>query len=210
MKKTVSGLYAVTPDLGDTALLLKLARAALAGGARVVQYRNKIADDALRLEQATALRSLCHEYGTALIINDHVELACEIDADGVHVGADDAGVTTARARLGPNKIIGASCYDTLQRARDAAAQGADYVAFGSFFLSAVKPGAVRAPLSLLREAGAQVDVPVVAIGGITHANAPELISAGVDAVAVISALFAAPDVETAARVFCKLFPEKHQ
>ncbi len=205
MKKTVSGLYAVTPDLADTALLLELTRAALAGGARFFQYRNKIADESLRLEQASALRALCRDCDATLIINDHVDLAYEIDAHGVHVGADDAAVATARARLGPDKIIGASCYNTMQRARDAAAQGADYVAFGSFFASPVKPGAVRAPLSLLREARQQVALPIVAIGGITDANGPALVAAGADAIAVISALFAAPDVEAAAREFCRMF-----
>ena len=208
MNKAISGLYAVTPDLADTAVLLAKTQAALAGGARLLQYRNKTADENLRREQAAALRELCRRYGAMLIINDHVELAREIDADGVHVGADDAGVAAARTRLGHGKIIGATCYNDLQRALAAAAQGADYVAFGSFFASAVKPGAVRAPLALLQQARRQVTVPVVAIGGITLDNAAELIDAGANAVAVISALFAAPDVEVAARKFCQLLRVK--
>ncbi len=201
----LTGLYAVTSDLADTALLLAKTQAAFAGGARLVQYRNKSADENLLREQATALRELCRCRGATLIINDHVELAREIDADGVHIGADDAGVAAARIRLGSGKIIGASCYNNLQRALSAAAQGADYVAFGSFFASAVKPGAVRAPLSILQAARQQLGLPVVAIGGITLANAGELIEAGADAIAVISALFGAPDVEFAAREFCGLF-----
>jgi thiamine-phosphate pyrophosphorylase len=204
----VAGLYAVTPDLADTALMLAKTQAALAGGARLVQYRNKIADGNLRREQATALRELCRRRGTPLIINDHVELACEIDADGVHVGADDAAVAVARAQIGGEKIIGVSCYNDLQRALLAAAQGADYVAFGSFFASSVKPGAVHAPLALLQQARQQIRLPLVAIGGITLDNASALIDAGADAVAVIAALFAAPDVEVAARKFCRLFPVK--
>ena len=206
--RTISGLYAVTPDLADTALLLAKTRAALAGGARLLQYRNKTADENLRRDQAMALRALCLRYGAALIINDHVDLALEIDADGVHVGAEDLGVAAARAGLGAHKIVGASCYNDLERAQSAAAQGADYLAFGSFFASPVKPGAVRAPLSILRAARQQTGLPVVAIGGITLDNAGELIAAGADAVAVISALFAAPDVDAAACKFCRLFQVK--
>jgi thiamine-phosphate pyrophosphorylase len=208
MNKAISGLYAITPDLADTAVLLAKTQAALAGGARLLQYRNKTADENLCREQAAALRELCRRYGAMLIINDHVELAREIDADGVHVGVDDAGVAAARTRLGHNKIIGATCYNDLQRALAAAAQGADYVAFGSFFASAVKPGAVRARLALLQQARRQVTVPVVAIGGITLDNATGLIDAGANAVAVISALFAVPDVEVAARKFCQLLRVK--
>ena len=208
MNQAINGLYAVTPDLADTAALLTKTQAALAGGARLLQYRNKTADENLRREQAAALRDLCRRYGAMLIINDHVELACEIDADGVHVGADDASVDAARNQLGHGKIIGATCSNDLQRALAAAAQGADYVAFGSFFASAVKPGAVRAPLALLQQARRRITVPVVAIGGITLDNAAQLIDAGADAVAVISALFAAPDVEVAARTVCQLLRVK--
>ena len=206
--KVISRLYVVTPDIAATALLLAATQAALAGGARLVQYRNKTAAENLRGEQASALRELCRRGGAAFIINDHVELAREIDADGVHVGADDASVAVARSRLGRGKIIGVSCYNDLSRAQSAAAQGADYVAFGSFFASSVKPGAVRAPLALLREARQRLRLPVVAIGGITLDNAGALIRAGADAVAVISALFDAPDIEIAARKFCRLFRDQ--
>jgi len=208
LMKAISGLYAVTPDFADTAVLLAKTQAALAGGARLLQYRNKTADENLRREQAAALRELCRRYDSMLIINDHVELAREIDADGVHIGADDAGVAAARSRLGHGKIIGATCYNDLQHALAAAAQGADYVAFGSFFASTVKPGAVRAPLALLQQARREIAVPVVAIGGITLDNVAALIAAGANAVAVISALFAAPDVEAAARKFCQLLQVK--
>jgi thiamine-phosphate pyrophosphorylase len=165
-----------------------------------------MADESLRRTQATVLRNLCRNGGAKLIINDHVDLAVETDADGVHVGADDAAVRSARARLGSGKLVGASCYNSLQGALTAAEQGADYVAFGSFFASAVKPGAVRAPVALLREVKQKIKLPVVAIGGITLSNARELIEAGADAIAVISALFSAPDVETTTRDFCRLFP----
>ena len=206
--KAISGLYAVTPDLADTALLLTRTGAALAGGVKLVQYRNKTAGENLRREQATALRELCRRHDAALIINDHIELAREIDADGVHVGADDASIAVARARLGSGKIIGASCYNNLHQGLSAAAQGADYIAFGSFYASAVKPGAARAPLSILQAARQQVALPLVAIGGITSDNAGELIRAGASAVAVISALFAAPHIEAAARRFHQLFQVK--
>ena len=200
----IKGLYAVTPDVADTALLLAKVEPVLAAGARLLQYRNKSADAARRGEQARALRAVCRRHAATLIINDDVTLARAIDADGVHVGADDPALAIAREQLGSEKIIGVSCYDDLQRARAAATQGADYVAFGSFFASAVKPGAVRAPLSVLPAARA-LGVPIVAIGGITLVNAGELIAAGADAVAVISALFAAPDPAGATRDFCQLF-----
>jgi len=202
--RPIKGLYAVTPDMADTALLLAKVETVLAAGARLLQYRNKSADAAKRNEQACALRAVCRRHATTLIINDDVMLARAIDADGVHVGADDPALAIAREQLGSEKIIGVSCYDDLQRARAAATHGADYVAFGSFFASAVKPGAVRAPLSVLPAARA-LGVPVVAIGGITLDNAGGLIAAGADAVAVISALFAAADPAGATRDFCRLF-----
>jgi len=200
----IKGLYAVTPDLADTALLVAKVETVLAAGARLLQYRNKQADERTRREQAAALRDACRRHGTTLIINDDVALAAALDADGVHVGVDDAALLDARAQLGADKIIGVSCYADLARARTAAAQGADYIAFGSFYASTVKPGAVRAPLSLL-QAARTLGVPVVAIGGITLANAGALIAAGADAVAVISALFAAPDADSATRRFGQLF-----
>jgi thiamine-phosphate pyrophosphorylase len=201
----VAGLYAVTPDESDTARLMAGVEAALSGGASAVQYRHKSADAKLRLGQGRALLALCRRYRRPLIINDHLDLALELDADGLHLGADDGELARARARLGKGKILGASCYDRLQSALDAQRAGATYVAFGSFFPSTVKPGAVRASLALLKTARERLSVPVIAIGGITLDNAPRLIEAGADAVAVISAVFGAPDVETAARDFTALF-----
>jgi thiamine-phosphate pyrophosphorylase len=201
----VAGLYAVTPDDADTARLASGVDAALAGGARAVQYRNKSADARLRVEQAGVLQRLCRQYRVPLIINDHLEVALAVDADGLHLGAEDGGLAQARARLGERKILGASCYDRLDAALAAERAGADYVAFGSFFPSAVKPGAVRAPLALLGAARREVSLPVLAIGGITIDNAPQLVAAGADGVAVISALFGAADVRAAARGFSALF-----
>lgn len=210
MKATVRGLYAVTPDIADTAELLVKVEAALAGGAGLLQYRNKTASAALRLEQARALRAPCRKRGVPLIINDHLELATAVDADGLHLGSEDGRLAEARARLGPDKLLGASCHDRLENALDAVRAGASYVAFGSFFASSLKPDAVRAPIALLREAKRRLPVPVVAIGGITLDNAPQLIAAGADALAVISALFSAPDIRTAAQRFSALFPGREQ
>lgn len=200
----LKGLYAVTPDTEDTDALRAMTRSALAGGARIVQYRNKTAAPDLRRAQARALLKLCQDHGAVLIVNDHVALAAEIGAHGAHIGGDDGTLAAAREILGPGKLIGVSCYKELGRAQAAAAGGADYIAFGSFFASSVKPGALRAPLSLLA-AARPLALPIVAIGGITPDNAGSLIRAGADAVAVISALYATPDVESAARQFCKLF-----
>lgn len=205
-RSKLAGLYALTPDLADTAALSAQTDAALAGGASAVQYRNKTASDSLRLEQAAALRALCSTRGALFIVNDDVELALAVGADGVHLGRDDASIAAARARLGPAAIIGASCYDAIARAQSAIAAGGDYIAFGSFYPSRVKPGAVRAPLGLIAETKAHwPDIAVVAIGGITAANAAPLIAAGADALAVISALYDAPDIELAARELAACF-----
>ena len=203
-----AGLYAVTPDEPDTPRLLAVVEAALAGGARALQYRNKSADANLRLAQGRALLALCREYRRPLIINDHLDLALALDADGLHLGVEDGALAEAKTRLGGGRILGASCYDRLESALEAQRAGATYVAFGSFFPSSVKPGAVRAPLSLLAAAHAELSVPIVAIGGITHDNAPRLIEAGAHGVAVISALFGAPDVRAAARDFSALFGQR--
>ena len=205
-RSPVSGLYAVTPDLEDTALLVAKAAAAIAGGAALLQYRHKTASPALRGEQARALAALCRSRGCRFIVNDDVELALAVGADGAHVGRDDPDPRAARERLGPGRLLGVSCYNEIARARAALAAGADYIAVGSMFPSSVKPGAVRAPLALIGEARATTGLPVVAIGGITPDNAPQLIAAGAAALAVISALFDAPDITAAARAFTALFP----
>jgi thiamine-phosphate pyrophosphorylase len=203
--RRVAGLYAVTPDEDDARILAQKVRSALAGGARIVQYRSKSAHAALRLAQATSLLEICRAAGIPLIVNDDIDLALAIDADGLHMGRSDGDVVAARVRLGKDRLLGASCYDQLELGLAAFNQGADYVAFGSAFPSSTKPGAVRAPLRLYREAKARLKSPVVAIGGITPENAALLIEQGVDSVAVIGALFDAPDVEAAARRFSKLF-----
>ncbi len=202
VRARIAGLYALTPELADTDLLVARVAAAIAGGAAVVQYRHKLGNATLRRAQARSLRALCAARGATFIVNDDVELARDVAADGVHLGRSDAAVAAARRRLGDGAIVGASCYDSLERAQAALAGGADYVAFGSFFPSPVKPDAVRAHPSLLTTAKSRWGVPVVAIGGITAANAPALVAAGADALAVITALFDAPDIAAAATALC--------
>lgn len=204
----LSGLYAVTPDLADTTELLRRVGQALQGGLRLLQYRNKPAAAALRREQAGALLALCRAQGVPLVINDDLQLALEIGADGAHLGRKDGDLATARAALGPGKLLGISCYDDIGRAREAKRVGADYVAFGSFFASPTKPAAVRAPLTLLGAAKAGLGLPVCAIGGITLQNAPQLIAAGADLLAVITDLFEAPDIRARAAAYTSLFSER--
>ncbi|MFZ5503806.1 MAG: thiamine phosphate synthase [Pseudomonadota bacterium] len=206
--KQIRGLYAITPDEPNTPALLRDTGLALRGGARVIQYRNKSADAALRLLQAAALRKLTRQFAATFIVNDDAQLAARVDADGVHLGAEDGGVERARQVLGGNKLIGISCYNRLPLAHDAAAAGADYVAFGAFFCSGIKPDAVRAELALLRQARAELQLPLVAIGGVTPANARVLLEAGADALAVISAVFNEADIQTAAVQFSQLFVQE--
>jgi thiamine-phosphate pyrophosphorylase len=204
-RSIIKGLYAITPDCTDTADLLRRAQLALAGGAGMLQYRNKSADATLRLAQASALRGLTREFAAVFIVNDDVQLAAKVNADGVHLGAEDSELETARALLGKHKIIGVSCYNRLPLAREAVANGADYVAFGAFFPSSIKPDAVTADVELLHRASADLEVPLVAIGGITAQNGAPLIEAGADALAVISAVFDTADIQATAQDFSKLF-----
>lgn len=204
------GLYVVTDAAltpGDA--LTAAVAAALAGGATAVQYRDKGTDAARRLREASALRELCAVHGATFIVNDDVELAARAGAHGVHVGEDDAGIAEARARLGAGAIVGASCYDSLARAEDAQADGADYVAFGSFYPSATKPHARRATLELLKQAKARITVPIVAIGGITPENGAPLVAAGAHALAVVSGVFAATYPRASARRYASLFDTPH-
>lgn len=204
----IRGLYAITPDETDTAELLRKVRLVLSGGARVLQYRNKIAGTSLRLVQAWALRELTGEFSVSLIINDDAVLAQQVDAEGVHLGGEDVGVAAARAVLGNDKLIGVSCYNRMTLAHEAVRQGADYVAFGSFFASTIKPDAVAASPDLLRQARREMPVPLVAIGGITVNNGALLLEAGADALAVIAAVFSATDIQGAARQLANLkYPE---
>jgi thiamine-phosphate pyrophosphorylase len=202
----MKGLYVVTPDWEDTERLVAATQQALRGGAAVVQYRNKTASPALRREQAARLVAACREFGRPLIVNDHVELCLELDADGVHVGETDASIARARSAVGPGRIVGVSCYGRLDLARSAAAGGATYVAFGGFYPSRVKKYEVTTPPSIVREAKSTVGRPVCVIGGMTVDNARPLIEEGADMVAVISSVYFAEDPQAAAAQFAALFP----
>ena len=207
----IRGLYAITPDIDDTSLLASKVQQFLNGGGALLQYRNKNADADLAATQAKLLRRLTRETGARLIVNDDPALAFSVGADGVHLGRDnDDFQRIVQLRAGaptPDFIIGISCYGELARARDAVANGADYVAFGSFFPSPTKPGALRPEITLLRAARLVLQVPIVAIGGITLDNAATLIEAGADSIAVITALFDAPDIEAQTLQFTKLFQQ---
>ena len=202
--KRIRGLYAVTPELRDDARLFDLAEQALRGGASVLQYRDKETNARIVRTRASRLRDLCVKHDAIFIVNDDPRLAADVAAHGVHLGREDVDVDSARAMLGPRAIIGVSCYDRLVLAQEARARGVDYVAFGSMFSSSVKPGAVRASLALLTRARREIELPIVAIGGIDLDNAASVLRAGADALAVITALFSAPDVQARAREFTAL------
>jgi thiamine-phosphate pyrophosphorylase len=203
------GLYAITPERIDAALLEAQVAAALRGGARFVQYRDKTRDAAQQAAIARSLRALCHRHNARLIVNDNLELAIAVDADGVHLGGTDGDLAAARRALGPNRLLGASCYANFDLARRAVAAGADYVAFGAVYPSPTKPLAPLAPLSLFTRCRAELGIPACAIGGITADNGAALIASGADLLAVISDLFEAPDIESRASALHQLFAGEH-
>jgi thiamine-phosphate pyrophosphorylase len=206
MNAALHGLYAITPDrrLADTAMVTAV-EACLQGGARILQYRDKSPDAARRHAEAAELRTLCARYGALFLVNDDVALAATVAADGVHLGRDDLDIGAARRQLPAGALIGASCYNRFDLAREAAASGADYVAFGSFHPSPTKPDAVRADAGLLRQARRELAIPAVAIGGISPENGAALVEAGAAMLAVISALFDAADIRAAAQSFAICF-----
>lgn len=205
------GLYGVSPDWDDTDRLLDALEAAAAGGMKAFQLRRKTAAPETMVEQARRVVQRCRELGVLSIINDDWRLAALVEADGVHLGRDDGSLTDARVALGPGRIIGCSCYNEPARAERAMQADVDYVAFGSMFLSGVKPDAVRALPTHLQQARHIVEAAegprpaVVAIGGITPENADAVVAAGADSIAVISGVFLAPDIEAAARQCAVLF-----
>jgi thiamine-phosphate pyrophosphorylase len=204
--RRIAGLYAIA----DTACIAanrfqQAVELAIAGGAAVVQYRDKSTDRERREQHARMLVELASRHEVPVVINDDPQLAARVRAAGVHLGRDDPPLAQARRLLGAHALIGVSCYNELERALVAEAQGADYVAFGRFFPSSTKPAAVLATPELLRAAKRCLHVPLVAIGGITPDNGAALISAGADALAVIGGLFAAADIRAAARRYAVLF-----
>lgn len=210
MTATLRGLYAITDStlLAD-GRLLSYAEAALRGGARLLQYRDKSGNATIRLREADALRELCERHGATLIINDDAELAARLGV-GLHLGQEDGSLAAARALLGGRTIIGATCHASPELAEQARREGASYVAFGRFFNSSTKPGAPAATLEMLEQARQRIDLPIVAIGGVTLDNAPRLIACGASLIAVVHALFAAEsarEVERRAQAFSALFAD---
>ena len=214
MSAKLRGLYAITPEYADGSAMLADIEAALAGGCRIVQFRDKLSDAPERVLRARALRDLTRRFGARLLINDDLALARLIDADGVHLGKDDGNLVVTRAILGPDKILGASCYADFAAAQHAVAAGADYVAFGAVYPSLTKPGAAVATVDLFFQAKTRLTAAATcAIGGITVANAPPLIAAGADLLAVITDLFSASGdsakITARATAYQRLFEEAH-
>lgn len=202
----LQGLYAITDNtLIPQTRFIETVEQAIAGGAKIIQYRDKSSDKTLQVEQALALSKLCHKRDVLFLINDDVTLAKYVNADGVHLGTEDMPMCVARAIMGEHVIVGISCYNQLSLAQRAVSAGATYIAFGSFFTSVTKPEAVVAEISLLQKASKTLARPIVAIGGITPENGAELIAAGADCLAVISGIFAQSDVTAAAQRYAQLF-----
>jgi thiamine-phosphate pyrophosphorylase len=202
---TLKGLYVITDETLAGESLPAQVEAALKGGAHIVQYRNKRDTSAQREQQARSVLAVCRGYEVPLLINDDPLLARQIGADGVHIGQSDVKLVAARELLGPHAIIGVTCHASLEFALRAEQGGASYVAFGRFFPSVTKPGAPPADIAVLREARAQLTLPICAIGGINPDNAPALLEAGADMLAVIHGVFGQADVEAAARRYASLF-----
>ena len=201
----ISGVYAITDArVSDPVALVLQVKQAVRGGIDVLQYRGKGIPRDQALENASLLAAICRQSDVTFIINDDVSLACEVNADGVHVGRNDGDLSHIRAALGDG-ILGVSCYNDIDYALQMAAFGADYVAFGRFFPSITKPEAIQAELALLPRARKLIQIPIVAIGGITPANAPPLLAAGVDSVAVVNGIFGQSDIEVASRRYANLF-----
>ncbi len=201
-----SGLYLVTPDWRDTARLVSSSRAAMLGGARVLQYRHKTASHALKIEQAQALRTLTRALDVFFIVNDSLELALAVEADGLHIGRDDGELAALRAASGGRLAIGVSCYGDFGRAQAAHAAGADYVAFGAMHASPTKPHAPLAPVALISRAKQELGARVACIGGITAANAAPLVNAGADWVAVITDIYQSADPQAQVAKIAALYP----
>ena len=201
----IKGLYAITPDMVDLNSLIQKTQWAIEGGAFMVQYRSKIQDHAVKMQQCAAILRLCREYEIPCIVNDDVDMCRILEADGVHLGEKDDNIAEVRRILGEDAIIGSSCYDQLNRANEAQKEGASYVAFGAMYPTSTKPNAPRASLALLREAKSEIQIPIVAIGGITMNNAHDVIETGVDAIAVINSLYESNSIKETAETLSSMF-----
>ncbi len=203
-QSNINGLYAITPNELEIKKLCNMVEFAIQGGASIVQYRNKAAGKTLRLRQASALLALCRGYDVPLIINDHLDLCAQIDADGLHLGVTDCRIDSVRSLLGADKIIGASCYNYLDLALKAEADGADYVTFGACFPIETKPKAHSVSLEFIEQAKKELKLPVVAIGGITLDNAKQVKATGANMAAVISTLFDTEDIKKTSQQFSSI------
>ena len=205
-KDRLKGLYAITDEnLIPEKHFNQIVESALQGGAKIIQYRDKSINQEKRLRQATNLQSLCQKYKSLCIINDDIELAKEINADGVHLGKDDNSIAEARRVLGNGAIIGVSCYNDLSLAIDAERNSADYVAFGAIFPSPTKPNTAIADLDIISQAKSQLSIPICVIGGITETNIQQVVEHGSDMAAVISSLFSVNDTKDTASTFSSHF-----
>ena len=203
------GLYAITPAIASARRLHEMCAAALEGGAAILQYRNPRADAKMQLKQAAALAQLCRAFGALFVVNNHPRLAAQVGADGVHLGQNDMDLQAAREIVGPDAIIGATCHDSPQKARQAQKDGANYCAMGAFFPSPTKPDAIPCGLEKIAQAKHKCKLPIVAVGGINSQNITQVVRAGADSVAVVSALFAANDIRKAAQELSAAFSSSH-
>lgn len=202
---TIRGLYVITPDISDLETLIQRTELALQGGAIMVQYRSKTQHKDVKMQQCASILRLCRRYHVPCIVNDDVEMCRILEADGVHLGEKDHNIADVRHILGEDSIIGSSCYNQLERAKRAQKEGASYVAFGAMFPTLTKPNAPRATLELLRQARSEINMPIVAIGGLNLNNAQDVIETGIDAIAVITSLFDAKSIKETAETFSKMF-----
>ncbi len=206
MNSEMKGLYAITDTANySSQVMLSKTEEILLAGAKVLQYRNKQGDKNIRITEARQLHDLCRQHSVPLIINDDIALAIQVGADGIHLGRSDSSISAARKQLGCKAIIGCSCYNDLDRAYNAVNNGADYIAFGTFFPSPTKPDAVKAMPELISQTKEKYDLPVVAIGGITTENGQSLINAGADMLAVVSDLYASDDPSNKTKKYINLF-----
>ncbi len=191
--------------MADLNTLIQKTQSAIEGGAFMVQYRSKIHDHDVKIQQCAAILRLCREYEIPCIVNDDVDMCRILEADGVHLGEKDDNIAEVRRILGEDAIIGSSCYDQLERAKRAQKEGASYVAFGAMYPTSTKPNAPRATIGLLREAKPQIQIPIVAIGGITVNNAHDVIETGIDAIAVINSLYESNSIKETAETLSQMF-----
>jgi len=200
----IKGLYAVTHEEKDSCVLSSQVESCIKGGARLIQYRSKTLSKIEQNKQAKKIKTICNYHKVPLIINDDIELCRILDADGVHLGENDDSLEKARLLLGPSKIIGVSCYNSIDRVKKAVDKGATYIALGACFPTITKPNAPIATLDLIALVLKEFKIPLVAIGGINLENIELLINEGVSCFALINSLFKTKDIEGTASQFSSL------